>query len=409
MPLTDVAIRKAAPSEKPYKLTDGEGLYLLVNGAGKYWRFDYRFADKRKTLALGTYPDVALADARSRLKDARRLLANDTDPAEFKQEAKRAAKIAQTNSFEAMAREWHGMKSKQWAKPTADKTLAHLQAYVFPEIGHLPITAVKPAQLLAMLRKVETKGIGYTAIRLREVCSQIFRFAVATGRAEDNPAAHLLGALHRPAAQHRPAITDRRVFGVFLRDLREREGRVSPITLAACRFAMLTFVRAQEFRFAEWAEIDWQAKEWKVPAKRMKVGKHLPAHVVPLSSQALALLKTLQPLTGHTPYLFPKVAGNGEAAVISENTVGKLLNDMGYQGRQCVHGFRASARSILSEQGWSRDAMERQLDHKEKDSVVAAYARAEHLPERRKMMQAWADTCDALETGAAVLQFPAKA
>ena len=409
MPLTDVSVRKATPAEKPYKLTDGEGLYLLVSTAGKYWRFDYRHLGKRKTLALGTYPDVSLADARDKLKDARRLLANGTDPAEAKQEAKRAAKVAQANSFEAVAREWHGMKSKQWAKPTADKALTHLQDHVFPEIGHLPVSGVRPSQLLAMLRKVEAKGIGYTATRLREVCGQVFRYAVATGRAEDNPAAHLLGALHTPATTHRPAITDRREFGAFLREFREREGRVSPITMAACRFALLTFVRAQEFRFAEWAEIDWQAKEWKVPARRMKVGKHLPAHVVPLSRQALGLLARLKDLSGHTPYLFPKVAGYGEAEVISENTVGKLLNDMGYQGRQCVHGFRASARSIMSEQGFSRDALERQLDHKEKDGTVAAYARAEHLPERRRLMQAWADTCDALEGGAEVLQFPAKA
>ena len=403
MSLTDVSVRKAKPADRAYKLADGQGLYLLVNAAGKYWRFDYRFAGKRKTLALGVYPDVPLARAREKRDEARQLLADGLDPAEAKQEAKRAAKVAQANSFEAVAREWHRRKSEKWAKSTADKTLTHLEAYVFPELGHLPIASVKPSQLLAMLRKVEAKGIEYTATRLREVCGQVFRYAIATGRAEDNPAAHLLGALHTPATQHRPAITDRREFGAFLRGLREREGRVSPITLAACRFALLTFVRAQEFRFAEWAEIDWQGREWKVPARRMKVGKHLPAHVVPLSTQALALLAKLRDLTGHTPYLFPKSTGNGEAAVISENTVGKLLNDMGYQGRQCVHGFRASARSILSEQGWSRDAMERQLDHKEQDGTVAAYARSEHLPERRRMMQGWADTCDALEAGAQVI------
>lgn len=167
-------------------------------------------------------------------------------------------------------------------------------------------------------------------------------------------------------------------------------------------YALLTFVRSQEFRFARWEEIDWQAREWKVPATRMKVGKTLPAHTVPLSSQALTLLEDLRSLTGHTPYLFHKSAGYGDSEVISENAVGKMLNNLGYQGRQCAHGFRASARSILSEQGWSREAMERQLDHKEADSTVAAYARAEHLPERRRMMRAWADTCDALETSAEV-------
>lgn len=407
MPLTDQACKKAKPAERPFKLSDEKGLYLLINPAGKYWRMNYRFAGKQKTLALGLYPDVGLARAREKRDEARKLLADGTDPGEAKQEAKRAKKIAHANSFEAVAREWHVGKSKGWAKVTSDKAMTHLQTYIFPEIGPLPVASVKASQLLAMLRKVESKGIDYTATRLREMCSQIFRYAIATGRAEDNPAAHLKGAITKPATTHRPAITDRREFGKFLRDLRAADG-YEPITRYACYFAMLSFVRAQEFRFARWEEIDWNAKEWKVPAMRMKVGKTLPAHTVSLSRQTLKLLKSLQDLTGHTPYLFPKAKGYGEEEVISENTVGKMLNNMGYQGRQCVHGFRASARSILSEQGWSVEAMERQLDHKEKDETVAAYARSEHLPERRKMMQAWADTCDALESGAEVIPLHGK-
>lgn len=408
MSLTDTAIRKAKPADRPFKLADEKGLHLLVNKAGKYWRWNYRFSGKQKTLALGTYPDVTLARAREKLSDARQLLADGIDPAEAKQEAKMAMKIARANSFEAVAREWHAGKSKKWARVTADKAMTHLKAYIFPEIGPLPVASIKASQLLAMLRKVEARGIEYTASRLREMCGQIFRYAIATGRAEDNPAGHLRGAIVKPATTHRPAITDRREFGVFLRDLRAAEG-YDPITRNACYFALFTFVRAQEFRFAKWEEIDWQAKEWKVPAKRMKVGKTLPAHTVPLSKQAVRLLQELKSLTGHTPYLFPKAKGYGDGEVISENTVGKMLNKMGYQGRQCVHGFRASARSILSEQGWSREAMERQLDHKERDETVAAYARAEHLPERRKMMQAWADTCDDLESGAEVIPLHGKA
>jgi integrase len=403
MPLTDTAVKKAQLSEKQFKLSDEKGLYLLVNSAGKYWRMDYRFLGKRKTLSLGVYPDVSLARAREKRDEARRMLADGTDPGEYRKETKRAKLAAQANSFEAVAREWHAMKLKRkWTQSTADKTMAQLEAYVFPEIGHQPIASVKASQILATLRKVENRGIAYTAVRLREVCGQIFRYGVATGRTEDNPAAHLIGALHKPEVNHRPAITDRRGFGAFLRDLREATG-YDAVTRHAAYFALLTFVRAQEFRYAKWEEIDWQAKEWKVPAKRMKTGKALPAHTVPLSKQALALLSELKDLTGYSPYLFPKVKGYGDAEVISENTVGKMLNKMGYQGRQCVHGFRASARSILSEQGWSREAMERQLDHKETDSTVAAYARSEHLPERRKMMQAWADTCDALEAGAEVI------
>jgi len=401
--LTDPAVKKAKPADKPYKLADEKGLYLLVNTAGKYWRMNYRFNDKRLTLALGIYPDVSLARARKKLTEARTLLADDVDPGAARKHRKQADMAASANSFEVVAREWHAMKlAKKWTQSTADKTMTQLEAYVFPEIGHLPIASVKASQILATLRKVEERGISYTAVRLREVCGQVFRYGVATGRAEDNPAAHLVGALHKPATTHRPAITERREFGAFLRDLREATG-YDPVTRHAAYFALLTFVRAQEFRFAKWEEIDLSAQEWKVPALRMKVGKTLPAHTVPLSRQALELLKSLQDLTGHTPYLFPKAKGYGENEVISENTVGKMLNNMGYQGRQCVHGFRASARSILSEQGWNREAMERQLDHKETDSTVAAYARSQHLPERRKMMQAWADTCDALETGADVI------
>ncbi len=403
MSLTDTAVKKAKPGEKPYKMADEKGLYLLVNNAGKYWRMDYRYLGKRKTLALGVYSDVTLARAREKRDEARKMLADGADPGEHRKETKRANQAAQANSFEAVAREWHAMKLKRkWTQSTAGKTMAQLEAYVFPEIGHQPIASVKASQILAALRKVENRGIAYTAVRLREVCGQIFRYGVATGRAEDNPAAHLVGALHKPEVNHRPAITDRRGFGAFLRDLREATG-YDAVTRYAAYFALLTFVRAQEFRYAKWEEIDWEAKEWKVPAKRMKTGKALPAHTVPLSKQALALLTELKDLTGHSPYLFPKVKGYGDAEVISENTVGKMLNKMGYQGRQCVHGFRASARSILSEQGWSREAMERQLDHKETDSTVAAYARAEHLPERHQMMQAWANTCDALETGGEVI------
>jgi integrase len=408
MPLSDQAVKKAKPTDKPYKLTDGRGLYVLVNAAGKYWRMDYRFMGKRKTLALGVYPDVSLARAREKHTEARQLIADGIDPGAARKHRKQADMAASANSFEVVAREWHAMKlAKKWTQSTADKTMTQLEAYVFPEIGHLPIASVKASQILLALRKVENRGIAYTAVRLREVCGQIFRYGVATGRTEDNPAAHLIGALHKPEVSHRPAITERREFGAFLRDLREATG-YDPVTRHAAYFSMLTFVRAQEFRFARWEEIDLKAKEWKVPAKRMKTGKALPAHTVPLSTQALALLHELKDLTGHTPYLFPKVKGYGDAEVISENTVGKMLNNLGYQGRQCVHGFRASARSILSEQGWNREAMERQLDHKETDSTVAAYARSEHLPERRKMMQAWADTCDALETGAEVIPLHGK-
>jgi len=400
MALSDTKIRSTKAADKAYKLTDGGGLYLLITPAGgRLWRFKYRFGGKEKVLALGAYPDVGLARAREKRDEARKLLADRIDPGVHrKQEEADKARMA-ANSFEVVALEWHKSKSKRWAQVTADKALVHLRTHVFPEIGDLPVASVKSSQLLAMLRKVEAQGINYTATRLREMCGQIFRYAVATDRAEDNPAAHLMGAMHKPATKHRPAITERKEFGAFLRDLRSAT-RFEPITRFAAYFALLTMVRAQEFRFARWEEIDWDSAEWKVPGSRMKVGKHLPAHTVPLSRQALELLGELRALTGHSAFLFPKAKGYGDGEVISENSVGKMLNNLGYQGRQCVHGFRASARSILSEQGWSVEAMERQLDHKEADGTVAAYARSQHLPERREMMQAWADTCDALEKGA---------
>lgn len=409
MPLSDPAIKKVKPADKPYKMADGGGLYLLVTPAGgKLWRLKYRFGGKEKLLSLGAYPDLGLAEARARRDQAKKQLADGIDPGAAKQETKRAVLAASVNTFEAVAREWHAGKSKKWAKVTADKAMTHLQAYVFPEIGHMPVASVKAMHLLAMLRKIEMQGIAYTATRIREHCGQVFRYAVATGRAEDNPAAHLLGAIAKPATTHRPAITDRREFGEFLRVVRAAD-RFEPITRYALRFAMLTFVRSQEFRFARWEEIDFKAREWKVPAHRMKVGKTLPAHTVPLANQAIALLEELRDLTGHTPWLFPKAKGYGENEVISENSVGKMLNNLGYQGRQCAHGFRASARSILSEQGWSFEAMERQLDHKEANGTIAAYARAQHLPERRRMMQAWADTCDALENGGEVIPINGRA
>lgn len=224
MPLSDQAVRKAKPAEKPFKLSDEKGLYLLVNAAGKYWRMDYRHDGKRKTLALGIYSDVSLARAREKRDEARKLLADGLDPSESRKQRKQADMAASANSFEAVAREWHVGKSKKWAKVTANKALIHLETYVFPDIGHLPIASVKASQLLAMLRKIESKGIAYTATRMREMCGQIFRYAVATGRAEDNPAAHLLGAMSKPATTHRPAITERREFGAFLRDLREATG-----------------------------------------------------------------------------------------------------------------------------------------------------------------------------------------
>ncbi|MBN9426147.1 MAG: integrase arm-type DNA-binding domain-containing protein [Burkholderiales bacterium] len=397
MALTDTACRNAKPGDRPRKLADEKGLYLLVNTAGKYWRWDYRFAGKRKTMALGVYPEVGLAKARSELARARELLAAGQDPMGARRVEKRRIAVSAANSFEAVAREWHKSRLPRWAKVTAEKALTQMEADLFPQIGLRPVAEVTPPELLAMLRKVEARGAAYTAGRLREICGQVFRYAIATGRATYNPAADLIGALVTPGVKHRPALTNRREFGQFLRDLRDYQS-ADILTKLATRLALLTLVRSQELRFVRWEEFDIEVREWRVPPGRMKVGKTLnQAHIVPLSVQVLATLEELWPLTGHGSRVFP--SANGDDGVMSENTIGRMLIRMGYQGRQTLHGFRASARSLLSERGWSVAALERQLDHAERSKVVAAYARSEHLEERRRMMDDWGALVEALEAG----------
>lgn len=401
MPLTDADCRNAKPGEKPRKLSDTHSLHLLVKPAGKYWRWDYRHAGKRKTMALGVYPEVGLKAARERVAAGRGLLAQGQDPMQERAQQKQAQAVAAANSFKAVALDWHAGKAKRWVAVTAAKTLTHLETDVFPVLGARPVSAITPPELLAVLRKVEGRGAAYTATRLREICGSIFRFAIATGRATYNPAADLTGTIVKPKVKHRPAITDRREFGAFLRHLKNY-GSADRLTLLATRLALLTFVRSQELRYAEWGEIDYEAGEWRVPAGRMKMGKGLSqAHIVPLSREAVDTLKEIQALTGHPRLVLPSQQGEGR--VMSENTIGILLKRMGYKDRQTLHGFRASARSLLSERGWSEAALERQLDHAERDAVVAAYARSQHLDERRRLMADWGRFVAALEAGENVI------
>ena len=405
MKLNDAQLRNLTT---PGKHADGGGLYIEVSPTGsKYWRLKYRFAGKEKRLALGVYPTVGLKDARGRREDAKKVLARGEDPGAAKKAAKAKAATDAENSFKAVALEWHKANSKRWAPVTADKVLTHFEADVFPAIGPRPVVSVTPPEVLSMLRKVEARGSVYTATRLREMCSQVFRFAIATGRATYNPAADLVKSIVVPGVKHRPAITDRRQFGAFLRDLRDYKA-ADKLTLLATRLALLTFVRSQELRHAQWSEIDFEACEWRIPAERMKMGKSSnQAHVVPLSTAAISTLKEIQTLTGDTANIFPN--SYGADGFISENTIGRMLIRMGYQGRQTLHGFRASARSLLSERGWSVAALERQLDHAERSKVVAAYARSEHLDERAKIMNDWAEVVVALEAGDNVVALGKKA
>jgi integrase len=343
---------------------------------------------------------LSLAKARLKRDKARQLLAEGIDPNTAKREEKLAKASAAGNSFKVVALEWHAMKVKSsGAVNTSEKRLKQMENHIFPAIGSRPIADIKPAEILAMMRAVAAKGTAYTAGRLRELCGQVFRYAIQTGRATYDSAASMRGAIEKPAVNHRPALTTRREFGEFVRDLRDTT-RAEPLTRLCARFGLLTWTRPGELRQAKWDQLDIEAAEWRIPAIQMKTGKHLQAHTVPLSPQALALLPLLRELSGHTDRLFPS---NGNAGgVISENTINNLFRRMGYADRQSHHGLRASARSLLSERGWSTEALERQLDHKETDKAVAAYARSQHLEERRRFMADWGALVEALEAGDAV-------
>jgi integrase len=391
MPLTDTAIRNAKIQNKQYKLTDEKGMYLLVNKAGKYFRLDYRFAGKRKTLALGVYPDVKLFKAREKRDDARKLIANGIDPGQVRK-VQKSIKIEQTeNSFEAIAREWHGKYSSNWADSHAQKLIRRLELYIFPWLGSRPIAEITPPELLAVLRRVESKGILETAHRAHQNCGQVFRYAIATGRAERDPSADLRGAL--PPVKHgrMATITEPKKIGELLRATDGYEG--TPVAKCALRLAPLVFVRPGELRHAEWEEIDLDNAEWRIPAEKMKMKD---PHIVPLSKQAVEVLSEIQPITGQGRYVFPSIRTNSRP--MSENTVLAALRRMGYAKEEMSgHGFRAMASTVLHELGWPSDIIERQLAHAERNSIKAAYNHAQHLPERRRMMQVWADYLDSLK------------
>ncbi len=392
--LTDTAIRSAKPREKPYKLADGGGLYLLINPNGsRWWRLKYRVDGREKLLSIGVYPDVPLKDAREERDEARRLLAKGVDPGE----KRKSEKSAQVDTFEAIAREWFAKFSAGWAAGHADKVFRRLELFVFPWLGARPIRGISAPEVLTCLRRIEARGTLETAHRTHQHCGQVFRYAVATGRAERDPCADLRGALPPATKQHLASITDVPRVGALLRSIDGYAG--TEVARCALKLAPLVFVRPGELRGAEWSEFDLAAAEWRIPAERMKARVQ---HIVPLSKQALGLLQELQPLTGSGRFLFPSARTSQRP--MSNNTLNAALRRMGYTtGDMTAHGFRSMASTLLNEQGWSRDAIERQLAHGERDEVRAAYNYAEYLPERRKMMQAWADFLDGLRVGANVV------
>jgi integrase len=391
MPLSDTAIRSAKPKEKPYKLFDGHGLYLEVapNG-GRYWRLKYRFDKKEKRLALGVYPAVSLKDARNKRETAKEQLAQGIDPGVHKQAVKAAVRAETEHTFEIIAREWHNKYKDSWVQLHGDKILARLEKDIFPIIGAKPVNQVTAPELLDALRRIEQRGAIDTAHRTLQNCGQVFRYAIATGRAERDPAADLKGALPPVTGKHLASITDPDAIDRLLRDIDAYTGNV--IVRAALRLAPLVFVRPGELRRGEWAEVDFDKAEWRIPARRMKMKVQ---HIVPLSRQAVGVLKDLEQYTGGGRFLFPSMRAN--SAPISDMTLLAGLRRLGYGKEQMtVHGFRSMASTLLNEQGYNRDWIERQLAHGERDGVRAAYNYAEYLPERRRMMQEWADYLDGL-------------
>jgi integrase len=397
MPLKDVTVRNAKPTEKPRKLSDGGGLHVLIQPTGsKLWRLAYRFAGKQKTLALGVYPAVSLEEARTRRDEAKKFLARSVDPSVQRKVDKQAGK---DSSFRGVAEE---VIAKLEREGRARATLAKkkwLLDFAYPTFGDRPVTEITARELLALLRQIEGRGHHETARRLRSTCGMVFRYAIATGRAERDPSLDLRGALTAPQVNHRATITAPKGIGALLRAIDGFDGQ--PTTRAALRLAAYVFVRPGELRRAEWSEFDLDSAVWSIPAEKMKMRR---PHRVPLALQPLAILRELQEITGNGQWLFPSV--RTFTRPISENTLNAALRRIGYSSEEmCIHGFRSMASSRLNEMGrWNPDAIERQLAHQEANAVRRAYTHgAEFWTERVQMMQAWADYLDGLKGGGKVM------
>ncbi|WP_342657275.1 tyrosine-type recombinase/integrase [Sphingomonas sp. NY01] len=392
MALTFAAIKNSRGREKPYKLTDSDGLFLYVTpNGGRYWRMNYRHLGKQKTLAFGVYPDIGLADAREQRDAARKVLAKGDDPAEKARLDRLAATVAAANSFKAVADEWLAKVEREGRSAVTMRKLRWLLAFINGSIGKRPIASITAQEILVMLRKMEGKGKYETAKRLRSTCSQIFRYAIATARAERDVAADLRGALIAPQPVHRAAITSTESAGGLLRAIEAFEGFAN--TKAALRLLPHVFVRPGELRHAEWADFDLDRALWTIPPHKSKMRR---AHTVPLSRQALAILATIEHDAGYSRYLFPSLRSVDRP--MSENTINAALRRMGFaQDEMTGHGFRAMAATLLNEMGlWHPDAIERQLAHCDNNAVRRAYTRGEYWDERVRMMQHWSDHLDSL-------------
>lgn len=405
MALTDTFVKNSKPTGKPAgeKHADGLGLYLHVKDAGKYWRMSYRFNGKQKTLALGVYPAVSLLKARKKRDTAREQLADGIDPSTAKQEEKQTKAKAAANTFEKVADQWLKATSSNRAAITQDKVTNWLKKDIYPYIGKMPIKTIGPRDVLAVARRMEARQVFDSAKRINQICGQVFRYAVSEGTAERDVTADLRGALQQAPKKHYAAITDPKQAGELMRSIFAYTGH--PSTLAALKLSPLVFVRPGELRTAEWAEIDLDGAEWRIPGSKMKMKTD---HIVPLSTQSIEILRSVQPLTGHGRFVFPSLR-TGERPM-SENTINAALRGMGYSAEvHTAHGFRAMARTIMDEVLGERvDLIEHQLAHAVKDANGRAYNRTAHLPARRKMMQHWADYLDKLRIGADVIPIHTK-
>ena len=393
MALTDPKIRQAKPKDKDYKLSDAKGMFLLVTKkGGKYWRLKYRIGGKEKLLSIGVYPDVSLKQARKACDNAKELLDQGVDPSQAKKVKKAEQAQAYTNNLEAIAREWHKQQAIKWSTSYSEKVIRSLERDLFPFLGSVPLTHITPPLLLVALRRVEARGATESAHRLKQTVGQVFRFAVATGRAERDITPDLKGALATPLKQHFPAITEPDQVGRLLHMIGNYQGTAT--VRAALKLAPLVFVRPKELRCAEWQEINFETAEWCIPARKMKMGED---HIVPLSLQALDVLKEQKLLTGHWDgYVFP--SARSPTRPMSDNAVLSAFRNLRISKEEMTgHGFRAMARTILDEVLGERvELIEHQLAHAVKDSLGRAYNRTKHLPQRREMMQRWADYLDGL-------------
>ncbi|MCB2216371.1 MAG: tyrosine-type recombinase/integrase [Desulfobulbaceae bacterium] len=392
MALTDTAVRKAKVGSKQYRLTDGQGLYLLVTSNGKkHWRLDYILHGKRKTFAIGQYPAITLAEARNKRDEARRLVADGVDPVQQRRQDKISAAAAADNTFAKVSERWFEKMRSNWSDGHIESIRQRLNNHILPYIGFSPVGSLNALTLHSVLTRLENAGKLESAKRVRIIMSQVFRYAIAAGLAERDPAADLKGVLRVSKPKPMAAIVSPEEIGALLRAIDGYQGEYS--TKAALRFSVLTFARPGEIRRAEWREINWIAREWRIPADKMKMRRD---HVVPLSVQALQVLRGLHKLTGQGKYLFPSL--RSASRPMSENTVLAALRRLGYsKDEMTAHGFRAMASSLLHEEGYDPMLIELQLAHRVGNAVAAAYNRAERIEERTGMMQEWSNLLDRLQ------------